>query len=185
MPSFNEYAAGKNLVVLSESSLGSLYVPAENTDHVMVRRFDREWPSSLLTTYLDMLEAAQLWLDRHTALAPILRVERPFEIGDDYYVMRHYPHYWSTKHLAGLPPDEDPEVELYERLKAELLGAVKTVSGERDVLLASILSRAVVTPSAWTFHVDDESKFAVVDPPATRAEGEMWLAHPAWHANPG
>jgi hypothetical protein len=184
MPTFDEYARGRDLVLLSESPLGTLHITKTN-DGTMVRRFDRDWPASLLTTYLDMLEAAQLWIDKQPTLATLLRIERPFEIGDDYYVISHYPHYWSTKHIGTLPPDDDDKAlaEL-QRLTGELSTAVKTVSGERDVLIASILSRCVLTPSAWTFHSDEESRFVVVDPPATRAEGEMWLGHPSWHVNP-
>src|SRR5262245_54971294 len=115
MAAFEEFARGRDLAHHSESPLGTLHAYSQDGAPCAVRRFDREWPASLLTTYLDMLEAAQQWIDKQPGLAPLLRVERPFIIGDDFYVMRRYPHYGSTTHIAKLDPDDDPEVEQYQR----------------------------------------------------------------------
>ena len=186
MASFDEFSRDRKLGVLDESPLGTLWVPHDAAGNYMVRRFDREWPPSLLTTYLDMLEAAQQWIAKNAALAAMLRVELPWEIGDDYYAIAFYGYQLSATNIMRLPADEEADSHAaVQRLSAQFAAASSSASGERDVLIASILSRSLASPSRWTF-MDDYTKetFVVVDPPATRAEGEMWLAHPAWHVNP-
>jgi len=175
MRSFADIECDLKLVLFADSALGDLYcVPvAPGAPRTIVRRFNRELPAGLAPAYAEVLRAAQAWLARDPALAKMLRVAQPTEVGLDFLARPHL----LGDSLASFADDEDPpepppELPLMrERFRA----LASETAGPRDALLVQILARSVLEPTTKTIYSFAEERFIVADLKTSRHELELWV----------
>jgi len=160
-----------------DSANGTLYCvpPARGAPRVIVRRFDRQLPPSLVPAYAELLAAAQAWIERDPELAQLVRVEQPREIGADFIARTHF----NATALAAFletdpeedPPDPPPELAGMQgrfRLRAD------GTSDPRDRLVTTTLARSVLEPTRKTFYDHGAEQFVIADLKPTRDELDRW-----------
>jgi hypothetical protein len=180
MRKFTDIQHDLNLVKFVESPSGNLFcVPvAPGAPRIIVRRFDRDLPATLIPAYISLLAAAEAWIARDADLARVVRVEQPTEIGCDFIAR---PHVLGTS-LSSFADDEDPPEPPDELLtmQARFRARAAAETEARDAFIAVVLARSILEPTAKTMYSFRESKFIVADIKPTRGDLERWAA-----LNPG
>ena len=163
-----------SLVKLVGSANGNLFIVpvAPGAPRLVVRRFDRDLPASLVPAYVSLLRAAASWVDRAPELARVVRVGLPTEVGADFV---------ATAHVLATPlwayfDDEDPPEPPDELpvMQARFRARAAAVTETRDLRIAEVLARSILEPSGKTFYILAEDRFIVADIKPTRAELELW-----------
>jgi hypothetical protein len=179
MREFTDIERELHLIQFTSSDNGSLYcVPiAPGAPRLIVRRFDRALPTSLVPVYAAMIAAAEVWIASDTALARLLRIEQPSEIGHDFIARRHF-NATSLDAFLETDPDEDPPEPPPELavMQTRFRERAATASGAREQLLTSILARSILERSLKTFYDHSDALFVIADLKPTRDELERWRA---------
>jgi hypothetical protein len=91
MRKFADIELELQLMKFTDSANGTLYcVPVSpGAPRLVVRRFDRALPPSLVTAYARLITDAAVWIAADPELAKLVRIEQPTEIGSDYIARRH------------------------------------------------------------------------------------------------
>lgn len=175
MRSFADIERDLGLVLFADSALGDLYcVPvAPGAPRIVVRRFNRELPAALAPAYAEVLRAAQAWLARDSALAKLVRVAQPIEVGSDFVVRPHL----LGDSLASFADDEDPPESPPELplMRERFRALASETASQRDALLVKILVRSVLEPTAKTIYSFSEERFIIADLKPSRRELELWV----------
>jgi hypothetical protein len=174
MRTFADIQRELNLVRYVGSFSGNLYIVpvAPSAPRIVVRHFDRDLPPSLIPSYTALLRAAQSWIDTDPELAKLVRVEQPVETGSDFIAR---PHHLGTA-LSAYEDDEDPP-EAPEELNAvrtRFRARAAQARGERERLLADVLARSLLQPTAKTVFNAREHRFVIADLKPTRDDLERW-----------
>lgn len=177
MRDFSDIQHELGLKLFLESGNGNLYfVPASpGAPRVIVRRFDRDLPPALIPAYVDLLAAAQAWIEDDPELSALVRVERPREVGRDFIARPHHIGNSLNSFLDTDPEDDPPEPpDELAPMQARFRARAEAASGPREALLTSILARSLIEPTAKTVYSYRGLPFIVVDLKPTRAELERW-----------
>jgi hypothetical protein len=183
MRNFNAIQESVELAPFLESANGDLYIRREtNGDRFLVRRFNRTLPPSLTGAYARLLAEAQSWLERESALASLVRVEQPIEVGEDF-LMRRFVGATSLASFLNEDEDDDPPEAPDELAPMQTLFrqfAARAVSAQ-DVLIVTILARSICEPTYKTIYSFHEERFVVLDLKPTVDELEQfktWMEAP-------
>lgn len=165
MRTFNEIAEELGLKKFLASRCGTLhFVPsAKGSQRVIVRHFDRDLPASMITSYVELIRRCKLWIEGRPELARLIKIDEPFEVGQDFYARTHHTYYIS---LSSYTTDEDapePPPELAE-MHLELQNAFSSHPDSKDRIVEQILRRSLLEPSTKTWFAEDIEKFIVVEP---------------------
>lgn len=179
MREFADIERELHLMKFTDSRNGTLYcVPvAPGAPRLIVRRFDRDVPPSLVPAYAAMITAAAAWIAADPEFAKLVRIEQPTEIGREYIARRHF-NATSLDAFLETDPGEDPPEPPPElaRMQARFRERTEAASDARDALLTSILARSILERSLKTFYDHDAEQFVIADLKPTRAELERWQA---------
>jgi hypothetical protein len=179
MRDFADIEHDLHLIKFTDSRNGTLYcVPVSpGAPRLMVRRFDRDLPPSLVATYARMVAAAAAWIAADPELATVVRIEQPTEIGSDYIACRHVNATSLDAFLETDPEDDPPESppELL-RMQARFRERARLANNADEVLLTSILGRSILERSRKTFYDAEAEQFVIADPSLTLSELERWNA---------
>lgn len=178
MREFVEIQQDLGLKFFLESDNGNLYfVPiAPDAARLLVRRFDRNLAPALIPAYVDLLSAAQRWIESDPDLSGLVRVEQPNEIGRDFIARQHHLGDSLRSFLDTDPEDNPPEPpDELALMQTRFRERAKAAGDVREALLVSILACSIVEPSAKTLYSYRESRFVVVDLKPTRADLERWV----------
>lgn len=159
------------------SPLGTLYfVPvAPNAPRLMVRHFDRDLPVALVGPFAELVRAVQQWIERHPALARLVRVEQPIEVGRDFIARKHHTYYTSTDAYVDWEDPPEPPEEL-KQMRSAFRAAVGQASEPQDTIIEAVLARSLLEPTGKTFFDEEDGLFIVVEPKPTREDLERWAA---------
>jgi hypothetical protein len=165
------------LMKFTDSANGTLYcVPVSpGAPRLIVRRFDRALPPSLVTAYARLVAEAATWVGADPELAKLVRVEQPTEIGSDFIARRHI-NATSLDAFLETDPEEDPPEPPPElsRMQTRFRERAKLASSAREALLISILGRSILERTQKTFYDADAEQFVIADPTPTRNELGHW-----------
>jgi hypothetical protein len=129
----------------------------------------------LIPAYVDLLRAAQSWIDADPEFAALVRVEQPSEVGRDFIARPHRLGNSLRSFLEYDPDEPPPEApEELDRMQTRFRDRTKVTHDAREALLISILGRSLIEPTAKTMYSYAESGFIIVDLKPTRAELERW-----------
>jgi len=178
MRDFAELLREYSLIPLTESHAGDLYVPASpDGPDLVVRHFARGLAPEMIPAFVELHRAAQHWIETDELLTSLARVEQPAEQGRDC-VARRFCRGTSLRTFMSTDPDDDrPEspdelAVLQERFQAR----ASAVSTDQERVVAEVLSRSLLTPTAKTVYRPNEARFVVVELKVTRDDLERWLA---------
>lgn len=179
MREFADIERELQLMKFTDSVNGTLFcVPVSpGAPRLIVRRFDRDLPPSLVTAYARLIADAAAWIAADPELAKLVRIEEPTEIGSDYIARRHI-NATSLDAFLETDPEEDrpePPPEL-SRMQTRFRERTKLASSAREALLTSILERSILKRSQKTFYDSEAEQFVIADPTPTRDELERWNA---------
>lgn len=179
MREFADIERELQLMKFTDSANGTLYcVPVSpGAPRLIVRRFDRELPRTLVSAYARMLADAAAWIAADPELAKLVRIEQPTEIGSDY-IARHHMNATSLDAFLETDPEEDspePPPEL-PRMQARFRERSKLARSAREALLVSVLARSILERSQKTFYDFEDEQFVIADLTLTRNELERWNA---------
>jgi len=177
MREFADIERELHLMKFTDSRNGTLYcVPvAPGAPRLIVRHFDGDLPPSLVPVYADLVAAAAAWIAAEPALARLVRVELPAEIGRGYIARRHF-NATSLDALLETDPDEDPPEPSPELalMQARFRALAAAPHDRREALLASIVARSILARSRKTFYDHGVEQFVIADLKPTRPELERW-----------
>jgi hypothetical protein len=178
---FDDIQSELKLVNYVGSSAGNLYIVpvAPGAPRIVVRHFDRDLSPAFVPSYTDMLQAAGAWIERDPALARLVRVEQPVEVGRDFIARRHHLGTPISAYADEEDPPEPPEE--MTTLKTLFSKRLAETSSPRDRLIAQVLARSILEPTAKTFFSERENRFVIADLKPTREELERW---PTIHHTP-
>lgn len=182
MRTFTDIERDLGLKRFLASQLGTLYfVPfAPEAPRVIVRRFDRDLDPALIGAYVDLVGAAQEWVERRPELERLVRIEQPTEVGADFVARPHHTYYTSTYAYEEWDDPPEPPHELGV-MRAALRSALAEPHDDRDRILGRVLARSLLEPTGKTVFDEGEGRFVVVEPKLTREDVESWagLGDPA------
>lgn len=175
MRDFADYQRELGLLRFSEGPAGTLHcVPvAPGAPRLLFRHFDRELPPALVPAFATLTAAAGAWLAADDELAALVRVEPLSEIGTDVVARRHF-NATSLAAFLATDPDDDPPEPPDELMPMQARFRARPATSPREELVRDVLERAILSPSAKTFYLYDEERFAVAELSPTRAELERW-----------
>jgi hypothetical protein len=179
MRQFDDIQHELGLKFFLESDNGDLYfVPmAPGVRRLIVRRFDRDLPPTLIPAYVDISAAAQAWLETDRDLVKLVRVEQPTEVGSDFIARPHHLGNSLRSFLDTDPEDAPPEPpDELALMQARFRARAASAAEPREALLISILARSILEPTAKTLYSYQEGRFIVVDLKPTRADLDRWTA---------
>lgn len=177
MREFADIERQLQLMKFTDSVNGTLYcVPVSpGAPRLIVRRFDRALPPSLVSAYARLIADAAGWIAADPELAKLVRIEQPAEIGSDYIARRHV-NATSLDAFLETDPEEDPPEPPPElsQMQARFRERTKLAGSAREALLISILERSLLERSRKTFYDSEAEQFVVADLRPTRDELERW-----------
>jgi hypothetical protein len=109
----------------------------------MVRPFDRELPVTLVQPFAEVVQAAQRWIDKRPALARLVRVEQPVEVGRDFISRSYLLYYTSTDAYVDWEDPPQPPKELALMRNAFRKAAGKSAD-PKDVIVEAVLARSLL-----------------------------------------
>lgn len=172
--SFEDINRQLRLKKFLDSPLGTLYlVPASpGSTRLIARRFDRELEPSLIAPYVGLIRACSEWVQRWPALRAAATIQLPTEVGVDFVARPHHTYVYSTDSYADneLGLDIPDQLALMRQALRESLDAVR---GERDEVVATVLTRSLIEPTHKTYLGDDD-RFIVVEPKMTPEDVKAW-----------
>ncbi|KAB2906967.1 MAG: hypothetical protein F9K40_05570 [Kofleriaceae bacterium] len=167
-----------DLVRFLESEHGDLYVPrATDGPPIIVRQFQRTIPSRLVGTYARLLAACQAWIEHDSALAALVRIEQPVEVGEDF-LSRAFISATSLASFLSSDADDDPPEppEELSTMQTRFRELASTASTPHERTLTAILARSLLEPTYKTVYSMREERFVVADLKPTVAELEELAA---------
>jgi hypothetical protein len=178
MRDFNAIQQQLRLREFHPSRLGTLhYVPDPPAwPKVMVRRFDGELPPRFVNAFVNLIAAAQRWIDRRPVLARLVTIQQPTEVGADF-VARPY-HMYGSRIYEFDEPEEGLEIppqlgQMRSAFRAAA-AAVAPDDDERDAVVLTVLSRSLMGPSGKTYFDWEDGRFVIVEPEMTAQEVDRW-----------
>lgn len=172
MRSFNEIEKSLFLKKFLSSNLGTLFFTSRETpSSLMVRYFDSALDPKYLSSYAEMVQACQIWIEKFPKLSSLARVEQPVEVGKDFIARPFHVYLTSTETYAQ---DENP-TEAPEELKLMrdiFCESIKLKGDLKDELMKSILARNLLQPSFKTYF--DGKKFIIIEPSFKAEEIKIW-----------
>jgi hypothetical protein len=177
MSEFVEVQRALGLKKFCDSPLGTLYaVPySPGVPRVMVRRFDRELPVTLVQPFAEFVQAAQRWIDDRPALVRLVRIEQPVEVGRDFISRNYLLYYTSTDAYVDWEDPPEPPEEL-EQMRSAFREAAGKSADPKDIIIEAVLARSLLEPTGKTVFNEEEGRFIVVEPKMTREDVERWAA---------
>jgi hypothetical protein len=157
------------------SPWGTLYFNpgSKRASRLIVRHFDRELSVALVGPFVDFLQEAQGWIERHPSLAELVRVEQPVEVGGDFVARRHHAYHTDISHYTG-GEDAPESPEELERMRDAFRAATQEAKSPRDALITTVLARSLLEANGKTYFNDDEGRFIIVEPKPTPDELQRW-----------
>ena len=148
MRKFTDIAAERGLKLWLDKPKGTLYYrPTAYEDRVIpliVRHFDGEWTPDLVFPFGKLVREAQAWIERQPDLARLVRVEQPFEVGEDFVARKHYIYYTSTDAYDEWnenAPEPPPE---FEEMRRIFDSARTQTSNKCERMIATVLSHSIL-----------------------------------------
>ncbi|HXK19319.1 MAG TPA: hypothetical protein VNG33_16010 [Polyangiaceae bacterium] len=175
MRDFSELTQEMNVIRFLGTDRGTLCLEAGLRPTKLVRHFDGKLPTSLIPSYLQLLEACQAWVERRPEVSRLARFEQPLEVGADF-VMRPFHIYITsiqTYDEAEDPPEAPAELAT---LRALLRAELARSTDSKQKLVEQVLSRSILEPCGKTFFRGVEDRFVVVEPRFTAADVTAWSA---------
>jgi len=176
MRTFIDIERQLDLIEFNGSSNGSLFVPrAVDAPLLIIRKFDRALPPSLIPVYASLLAGAAAWIAADRGLADLVSIEQPEELGEDF-LARRYLVASSLDAFLETDPDEDPPEPPDELavMQARFADVSRKAGTPREQLLATILGRSLLERTGKTFFDFGAERFIVGDLKPTRDELETW-----------
>lgn len=177
MRDFAEIQRERKLYEFVDVPEGTLYLgkPKHCSPKIVVRRFDGTLPVTRLGAFVEIVRGCQAWIEAHPALAELVRVEQPTEVGTDFVARPHHVYSTSTSSYVDDedPPTPPPELFSMQKTFRDLRPSVRT---PRERLLTDILARSLIEPSGKTFFKSKEDRWLVVEPKIRPDDLEQWVA---------
>ena len=177
MRTFRDVEAEYGLKEFLDSPNGTLYFrPNAYTARitpVIVRKFYRDWPPTLVGPFVTLINVMANWIERHPELSQYVRVELPLEVGTDFVMRRHFRYVTSTRSYRDDedPPDPPDELVAMRQVFGELAANAR---GEREKLIVRVLGHSIIEPNDKTYFEGDEGRFIIVDPKPNLSELVYW-----------
>ena len=184
MRDFEEIRNALGLKKFLVSPLGTLHFVPSRPDgpRIMVRRFDAELSPDFAAPFADLVRATEAWVERHPAVAALVRVETPIEVGRDFVARAHLTYSAHTR--SYVESDDPPPVPAeLETMRSAFRAASGTSADPRDALVEAVLARSLLEPTSKTVFDEGEGKFIVVEPKPTREEVERWASLMGTHTD--
>lgn len=174
---FAALAAEQPLERFLGSRWGTLYFvpPGPGRRLMLVRRFDGEWPPGLIGPYVDLLDAAQRWIEARPEIAGLVRVDQPIEVGRDFVARPHRLYHVSLDSYDEGTIEPPKELELLRGRLTQMLEAPAS-GGERETILRRAIARSVLETTDKTYWKSDERRFVIVEPRLTTELLERWAS---------
>lgn len=166
------------------SPLGTLYfVPsAPGRPRIIVRHFDGELSPAFVQPYADLIRAAQQWVERHSGLDRLVRIEQPTEVGEDFVARPHHTYSTSIDAYEEWEDPPQPPAELTE-MRDLLRAALLEPADPKEAIIHRVLARSLLEPTGKTYFHEGEGRFIVVEPKLTSDDVQRWAAQSGFVVN--
>ena len=152
MRDFDQLASQERVARFLGSKNGTLFVISDERGLpiTMVRLFDTDLRPASIPKFVKLVRNCGAWIASVAALAELVRVEQPTEVGVDFVARPYHIYYTSTRTYTN--PDSrvaaPPELDLMRAIFAD---AIASAADPADKLAAHVLSRNLLNPSGKTY----------------------------------